>query len=34
MKTKQVNCPAIGGILEEADEVSGDIADKEVLDAA
>jgi ferritin-like metal-binding protein YciE len=29
-----INCPAIDGILEEADEVSGDIADKSVLDAA
>ncbi len=34
IKAKAVNCPAIDGILEEADEVSGDIADKEVLDAA
>ena len=32
-KAKQVNCPAIDGILEEADEVSGDIDDKQVLDA-
>lgn len=31
---KEVNCPAIDGILEEADEVAGEIADKEVLDAA
>ena len=31
---KQVRCPAIDGILEEADEVSGDIDDKQVLDAA
>ncbi|NGN44111.1 ferritin-like domain-containing protein [Mesorhizobium sp. CGMCC 1.15528] len=31
---KGVNCPAIDGILEEADEVSGDIDDKQVLDAA
>lgn len=30
---KGVNCPAIDGILEEADEVSGDIEDKQVLDA-
>lgn len=29
-----VNCPAIDGILEEADELAGDVADKEVLDAA
>ncbi len=29
-----VNCPAIDGILEEADEVAGEVADKRVLDAA
>ena len=28
------NCPAIDGILEEANDVAGDIADKNVLDAA
>ncbi len=33
VKAKAVNCPAIDGILEEADEVSGDIEDKQVLDA-
>lgn len=33
-KVKAVNCPAIDGILEEADEVAGDIEDKNVLDAA
>ncbi|MFI0842758.1 ferritin-like domain-containing protein [Mesorhizobium sp. IMUNJ 23232] len=33
VKAKQVNCPAIDGILEEADELAGDIADKKVLDA-
>ena len=33
-KIKAVNCPAIDGILEEADEVAGDIDDKNVLDAA
>lgn len=32
-KPKGVDCPAIDGILKEADEVSGDIADKKVLDA-
>jgi len=32
-KAKQVTCPAIDGILAEADEIAGDIADKEVLDA-
>ena len=31
---KAVNCPAIDGIIKEANEVAGDIADKEVLDAA
>lgn len=31
---KGVNCPAIDGILEEAQEVSGETADAEVLDAA
>lgn len=31
---KAVNCPAIDGIIEEADEVASDVADKEVLDAA
>ncbi len=30
---KGVNCPAIDGILEEADEISGETADNEVLDA-
>ena len=34
VKAKQVNCPAIDGILEEADDVSGDVEDKDVLDAA
>ncbi len=29
-----VNCPAIDGILEEADEVAGEVDDKMVLDAA
>lgn len=33
-KAKAVNCPAIDGILEEADEIAGDIADGQVLDAA
>ena len=31
---KQVDCPAIDGILEEADEVGGEIEDKRILDAA
>lgn len=30
----KVNCPAIDGIIEEADDVAGEIADKAVLDAA
>ena len=29
-----VDCPAIDGIIEEADEVAGDVEDKRVLDAA
>lgn len=29
-----VNCPAIDGILEEADDVSSEVEDKNVLDAA
>jgi ferritin-like metal-binding protein YciE len=31
---KQVDCPAIDGIIEEADDVAGDVADKQTLDAA
>jgi ferritin-like metal-binding protein YciE len=31
---KAVTCPAIDGIIKEANEVSGDVANKEVLDAA
>jgi len=31
---KAVDCPAIDGIIEEADEVAGEVADKSVLDAA
>lgn len=31
---KQVNCPAIDGIIKETNEISGEIADKDVLDAA
>jgi ferritin-like metal-binding protein YciE len=34
VKAKAVNCPAIDGILKEADEVTGDVEDKKVLDAA
>jgi ferritin-like metal-binding protein YciE len=29
-----VDCPAIDGILEEADEIAGEVDDKKVLDAA
>lgn len=31
---KAVKCPGIDGIIEEADEISGEIKDKAVLDAA
>ncbi|HML30160.1 MAG TPA: ferritin-like domain-containing protein [Hyphomicrobium sp.] len=31
---KGVTCPAIDGIIEEADEVAGEVADRQVLDAA
>jgi ferritin-like metal-binding protein YciE len=31
---KAVDCPAIDGIIKEANEITGDVADKEVLDAA
>lgn len=31
---KAVDCPAIDGIIEEANEVAGEVADKQVLDAA
>ncbi len=31
---ESVRCPAIDGIIDEADEVAGDVADKKVLDAA
>ena len=31
---KGVNCPAIDGIIEEADDVAGEVEDKKVLDAA
>jgi ferritin-like metal-binding protein YciE len=31
---KGVDCPAIDGIIEEANEVAGEVADKSVLDAA
>jgi ferritin-like metal-binding protein YciE len=31
---KAVTCPAIDGIVKEADQTAGDVADKKVLDAA
>jgi ferritin-like metal-binding protein YciE len=34
LKSKGVTCPAIDGIIEEANEIAGDVEDKEVLDAA
>ena len=34
IEAKAVDCPAIDGIIEEADEVTGEVADKAVLDAA
>jgi ferritin-like metal-binding protein YciE len=34
VEAKAVDCPAIDGILKEAREVTGDVADKDVLDAA
>ena len=34
LEVKAVDCPAIDGIIEEADEVAGEVADKSVLDAA
>jgi ferritin-like metal-binding protein YciE len=33
-QARAVDCPAIDGIIEEADEVTGEVADKTVLDAA
>jgi len=33
-EVKAVDCPAIDGIIEEADEVAAEVADKAVLDAA
>ena len=33
-KPKAVTCPAIDGIIKEANELAGDVADKAVLDAA
>jgi ferritin-like metal-binding protein YciE len=33
VEAKQITCPAIDGILKEANEVAGDIEDRTVLDA-
>ena len=34
VEAKGIDCPAIDGIIEEADDVAGEVADKKVLDAA
>ena len=34
VEAKGIDCPAIDGIIEEADDVAGEIADKEGFDAA
>ena len=34
VEIKGIDCPAIDGILEEADDVAGEVDDKKVLDAA
>jgi len=34
VEAKGVTCPAIDGIIKEANEVAGEVADKQVLDAA
>jgi ferritin-like metal-binding protein YciE len=34
VEAKGVDCPAIDGIIEEADEIAGEIEDKKVLNAA
>ena len=34
VEAKGVTCPAINGIIEEAQEIAGEVADKHVLDAA
>jgi len=34
VEPEAVNCPAIDGILDEADEVAGEVEDQNVLDAA
>lgn len=34
VEAKGIDCPAIDGIIEEADDVAGEVTDKAVLDAA
>jgi ferritin-like metal-binding protein YciE len=34
VEAKGIDCPAIDGIIEEADEIAGEVEDKNVLDAA
>ena len=34
LAVKAIDCPAIDGIIDEAEEVTGEVADKAVLDAA
>jgi ferritin-like metal-binding protein YciE len=34
VQAKGVDCPAIDGIIEEAEDIAGEVEDKEVLDAA
>ena len=34
VEAKGVDCPAIDGIIDEAEEIAGEIDDKQVLDAA
>jgi len=34
VEAKGVDCPAIDGIIEESEDIAGDVSDKEVLDAA
>jgi ferritin-like metal-binding protein YciE len=34
VEAKGVDCPAIDGIIEEAEDIAGEVEDKEVLDAA
>jgi ferritin-like metal-binding protein YciE len=34
VEAKGVDCPAIDGIIDEAEQIAGEVADKQVLDAA